>query len=70
MKTAIENKFEEISICAHCGEPTNEVTYSCGNGWDGNTICNGCGMIEPDTVTKFFCKDCEEICDEETCNCK
>ena len=40
---------EYITVCAYCGEAVEEVTYSCGNGWDGNTVCQGCQAIEPDT---------------------
>lgn len=60
--------FEEISVCPHCGEPSEE-RFSGDEGW---AFCSdGCGCIEGDgTLTKFVCSECEEIVDEEKCNCK
>lgn len=59
--------FEEISVCPHCNAPTEE-RHSGDEGW---TFCSdGCGCLEGDrTVYKFICSDCEEICDEEKCDC-
>lgn len=45
-----EEEPEMVTVCAECLCPTEESTYGCGSGWDGNTICSGCGMIEPDTI--------------------
>lgn len=64
----METQFEEISVCPHCHAPTEEK-FSGDEGW---TFCSdGCGCLEGDrTVHKFLCLNCEEICDEEKCNCK
>jgi len=40
--------MENKETCAHCGGAIENINYSCGNGWDGNSICNQCGIIEPD----------------------
>lgn len=60
--------FEEISVCPHCNEPTEE-RFSGDEGW---TFCSGeCGCLEGDHVeTKYVCPNCEEIVDEPKCNCK
>lgn len=63
----METQFEEISVCPHCGELA-EKRFSGDEGW---TFCSGeCGCIEFEgSETKYWCKKCEEICDEEQCNC-
>jgi hypothetical protein len=60
-------QFEEISVCPHCNEPAEEK-FSGDEGW---TFCSGeCGCIEGEgSVHKFICKKCEQICDEEKCEC-
>ena len=68
MDTTNKEQFKEISVCPHCGEPTEEK-FSGDEGW---TFCMGeCGCIEGDrTETKFECQKCHELCDEEICNCE
>ena len=35
-----------ITVCADCGEPTEEK-WSGDEGW---TVCSGCGNVEGDTI--------------------
>lgn len=61
-------QFEEVSVCPHCGALTEERFF----GDEGWTFCaDGCGCLEGDRVEyKFMCLSCEEICDEEKCECQ
>jgi len=61
-------QFEEVSVCPHCNALAEE-RFSGDEGW---TFCtDGCGCIEGEgSVSKFMCNKCEEIKDEEICNCK
>ena len=41
---------EFVTVCAGCGFEIENVSYSMGNGgWDGNSYCPNCEIIEPDT---------------------
>ena len=60
-------KFEEVSVCPHCGALTVEK-FSGGEGW---TFCSdGCGCLEGDRIEhKIECSQCHEIKDDESCDC-
>jgi len=64
---SMKPKFDEVSLCPHCGAQTEEK-FSGDEGW---TFCSdGCGCLEGDRLDhKFICLNCESICDEEKCNC-
>lgn len=58
-------EFTEVSVCCSCGEITREI-HSGDEGW---TYCDGCGTVEGRTKEKYMCPDCEELCDDEVCDC-
>lgn len=60
-------RFEEITVCPHCGEPTEE-RFSGDEGW---TFCSDeCGCLEGDRLErKFLCTMCNEIKDDDACDC-
>lgn len=61
-------EFTEVSVCPYCGALAEERGFG---GNDGATFCSdGCGCIEGEgSVTKFVCPHCEELCDDEKCDC-
>jgi hypothetical protein len=61
----LKKVFQDVAVCCECGEITRQVT----SGDEGWTYCDGCGTIEGSTKLKYICPDCEELCDDEKCDC-
>lgn len=57
------SQFEEIRLCKLCNGEVKENHHM------EHSYCTNCSIIEPDEKVGFWCKDCEEICLEEKCNC-
>jgi len=67
--TSKPKDFEEIEVCGHCGGEISNQGYSTDDDWESWTVCNDCGQVEGETVTKYICPYCGDIKDTETCDC-